>query len=67
MGLADWERRELFSYGRKVLGKNAGGLIAKLYKKEGQACLARRIIETAATKTSPREYIGAILRAADSP
>jgi hypothetical protein len=55
--------RELFRRGKEILGKDAGGLIAKLLKaKDGKIALARAAIEMASTKSDPREYIGAIIR-----
>jgi hypothetical protein len=57
------EDAELFDRGKVVLGKEAGGLIARLLKsKKGNVALARAAIEQASTKENPREYIGAILR-----
>lgn len=57
------EEIELFRRGKKVLGANAGGLIANLLKAQaGKIPLARAAIETASTKQDPREYIGAIIR-----
>lgn len=57
------EERDLFDRGKAVLGASAGGVIKKLVKaKGGSIPLARAAIEQAATKQSPREYIGAILR-----
>ncbi len=55
------EEAELFNRGKKVLGKDAGGLIAKLLKSKKEVPLARAAIEMAATKQNPREYIGRIL------
>ena len=55
--------RDLFRRGKEVLGKDAGGLIAKLLKaKDGKIALARAAIETASTKSDPREWIGAHIR-----
>lgn len=55
--------RELFVRGKQVLGASAGGMIANLLKsKGGDVALARSAIETASTKQSPNEYIGAILK-----
>lgn len=55
--------REFFQRGREVLGKNAGGLLAKLKTSRGHnVSLARAAIETAATKQNPAEYIAAIIR-----
>ena len=54
---------ELFRRGREVLGKQAGGLIAKLLaSKNKNIALARAAIEQASTKSDPREYIGAVIR-----
>lgn len=62
------DEADLFDRGRKVLGKDAGGMIAKVLKaKGGNVSLARAAIETAATKSNPREYVGAIIRGGDPP
>lgn len=54
---------DLFRRGREVLGKDAGGLIAKLLSsKNKNIALARSAIEQASTKSDPREYIGAVIR-----
>ncbi len=53
--------RLLFDYGKKILGKNAGGLINKLYKLKGLAA-AHLILKQAADKSDPREYVGAALK-----
>jgi uncharacterized protein YdaU (DUF1376 family) len=58
---ADLER-DLYSRGKRILGANAGGLIAKLVKARGCVELARASIEMAATKQDPREYIGRIVQ-----
>jgi len=59
---ADLEK-ELFTRGREVLGKSAGGVIAKLLKHhQGNTALARSDIERASTKASPAEWVGAVLR-----
>jgi len=59
---------ELFRRGKHVLGKEAGGLIARLLKaKDGKIPLARAAIEMASTKQNPREYIGAIARGTGPP
>lgn len=64
---ADLEK-QLFDRGKAVLGKDAGGLISKVLKaKNGDVALARAAIETASTKQSPREYLGAIARGAGPP
>lgn len=55
---------ELFAKGKSILGKSAGGLIAKVLKaKGGNVALARAAIETASTKNDPREYLGGIVNA----
>lgn len=58
---ADYYRRA-----REVLGKNAGGLAARLKAaKNGNLALARAAIETASTKHDAREYIGRIVAGQD--
>ncbi len=53
--------KELFERGKQVLGKNAGGMIASLLKaKGGKPELARAVIEMAATKQNPREYVARV-------
>lgn len=57
------DEADLFDRGKKILGADAGGLIARLLKsKKGSIPLARAAIEQASTKESPREYIGAVIR-----
>lgn len=52
----------LFQRGKEVLGKNAGGMIAKLLRaKDRNIAAALDAVEEAATKQDPREYIGAII------
>lgn len=56
--------KELYDRGKQVLGERAGGLIKNLVKaKNGDVALARAAIETASTKSNPREYIGGIVNA----
>lgn len=56
------DEAEMFAKGKKVLGKDAGGLIVRLLKsKNGNVALARAAIEQASTKSDPREYIGRII------
>jgi hypothetical protein len=55
---------ELSQRGKTILGKDAGGLIAKLLKVKGNPILALAAILQASTKQNPREYIGAVLRGA---
>src|SRR5262249_51283737 len=60
----DLEKR-LFERGKEVLGKEAGGLIAKLLKaKNRNVALATAAIETASTKQNPREYVARIANGA---
>ena len=55
--------RELFRRGRQVCGKSSGGLIASLLKSRQQdVALARSVIELAATKADPREYVAAAVK-----
>lgn len=53
---------DLFRRGKEVLGKQSGGLIAKLFRaKNKNIPMTLVAIETASTKENPREYIGRIL------
>jgi hypothetical protein len=55
--------RDYFTRGREVLGKNAGGLLAKLLRTKGNnVALARSAVEMAATKQSPLEYVAGVIR-----
>jgi hypothetical protein len=48
-----------------VLGKEAGGLVAKLKRaKHGNVPLTRAALEQASTKDNPREYVGRIINGA---
>lgn len=59
---------ELFRRGKEVLGKNAGGQIAKLKAaKGGNVALARAVIEQASTKQSAREYVAAAINGGTGP
>ena len=54
--------RQYFARGREVLGKSAGGLLAKLLKlRSHNVALARADLERASTKHEPAAYIGRIL------
>lgn len=58
---------ELYRRGKEILGSSSGGLIKKLVTvKGGNIALARAALETASTKSDPREYIGATIRGRDS-
>lgn len=64
----DSDEVQCFARGKKLLGENSGGFIAKLVKaKGGNHALALATIITASTKQNPREYIGAIIKGADPP
>ena len=55
--------RDLFKRGRQVCGKNAGGLVSQLLKaKQFDVAMARSVIEFAATKHDPREFVAAAIR-----
>lgn len=55
--------KDLFRRGRQVCGKASGGLIASLLKaKSHDVSLARSVLELAATKHDPREYVAASLK-----
>lgn len=59
MTFVDLER-EYFKRGREVLGKNSGGLLATLLKCRRQNVQdAANVIEAAADKLDPREYVAA--------
>lgn len=60
--------KQLYDRATEVLGKGSGGLTTKLVKaKGGNIPLARAAIEMASTKSSPREFIGAIVRGLEAP
>jgi hypothetical protein len=55
--------REYFARGKQVLGKSAGGQLAKLLRSRGgNVALARSALELAATKEKPAEYVAAAIR-----
>jgi Mn-dependent DtxR family transcriptional regulator len=55
--------RDYFARGKALLGKNAGGQLAKLKaSKGGNVALARAVIETASTKENPAEYVAGAIR-----
>jgi hypothetical protein len=54
---------ELFAFGRKVLGKSAGGLVTQLRKaSDFDDAQVKALIEEAATKGDPAEWIGGVLK-----
>lgn len=60
--------REYFDRGKQILGKSAGGQLAKLKTaKGGNVALARAVLETASTKQNPAEYIAGAIRAGTDP
>lgn len=57
-----------FDRAKAVLKDPKGGMAAQLFRAKGKnVALARSAIEMAATKSNPREYVGAIIRGADPP
>jgi hypothetical protein len=62
------DEADYFTRAKAVLKDANGGLAAKLFIAKGRnVALARSAIEMAATKSNPREYVGAIIRGADPP
>jgi hypothetical protein len=62
------QEKQLFDRGKQILGKNAGGQIAKLRAaKGGSTPLARAAIEQASAKENPSEYIAAVIRGGTGP
>jgi hypothetical protein len=54
---------ELFALGRKVLGKSAGGVVTQLRKAaDFDDVQVKALIEEAATKADPGEWIGGVLK-----
>lgn len=54
---------DLYRRGKEILGNSAGGMIKNLLaSKGGDIALARAALETASTKSNPREYIGGVTR-----
>lgn len=55
--------KEFFDRGKAMLGKNAGGLLAKLAKAQGHDyAKALELLNTAKTKQNPKEWIAAHCR-----
>lgn len=66
--LASDQKTQLYERAKQILGDNSGGLISKLIKAKGEnVALARAAIETAASRSDAREYIGAIIRGVSEP
>jgi uncharacterized protein YdaU (DUF1376 family) len=60
--------REFYEFGKKMLGKNSGGLLTSLLKAKHQdISAARPILELAATKADPREYVAAACKPTPLP
>lgn len=55
------EQADFFARGKQILGKDSGGLLAKLLKNKGSVPKARAAIEQASERQDPREYIAAIV------
>lgn len=56
-------KKQLYDFGRSVLGANSGGQVTNLVKHHGNDLDAvDRTLRLASTKSDPREYVGAILR-----
>jgi hypothetical protein len=55
------DEADYFRRGKEVLGRNAGGMLAKLRNHKGSIAQARAVIERASEKDNPREYVGRIL------
>jgi hypothetical protein len=56
-------RKEVFDRGKAILGNRAGGLVAKLLQHcDGDCRRALSLLQLAASKGDPREYVGAVLR-----
>lgn len=56
-----WLEKLLFQMGKRYLGKDAGGLIARLMKEKGLQGALMAIWE-ASEKENPREYVGAMVK-----
>lgn len=62
------DEKQLYDLGKRILGPTSGGVIKKLVTaKDGSIPLARAALETARTKSNPREYLGAIIRSREEP
>jgi hypothetical protein len=59
----DWDSDpQLYARGKAILGKSAGGQIKKVKEAFGSIYNARRVIEAAAQKQNPAEYVEAARR-----
>jgi hypothetical protein len=55
--------KELYALGKRLMGRSAGGLISSLIRHHNyDLAAARRMVDTAATKSDPREYVVASMR-----
>lgn len=60
--------RDYFEKGKQILGKSAGGLLVRLLKaKNKNVMLAMRMLELAAEKQDPREWLGKVVAGAKQP
>jgi uncharacterized protein YdaU (DUF1376 family) len=60
--------KPVFDYGKEVLGKSAGGQVRNLIRYHaGDLAATMETLRLAARKSSPREYVGAILRGDRQP
>ena len=61
-------KKPVYDRGREVLGKSSGGQVTNLIRHHGGDLTATiHTLNLAATKSDPREYIGAILRGDREP
>lgn len=55
--------KDLFAAAKKAMGKSAGGLVSSLIRHHNyDLAAARRVVDVAATKSDPREYVVASMR-----
>src|ERR1044071_5251076 len=63
MEVRENREREYYRRGREILGKSCGGLLTTLLKSKYQDLdAASRVIEQAAQKSDPREWVAAVSR-----
>ncbi len=55
--------KELFAVAKQAMGKTSGGLVSSLIRHHNyDLAAARRVVDIAATKSDPREYVVASMR-----
>lgn len=60
---AETEEVQFYNRGKKLFGSKSGGFLKQLLVAKGNnVALARAALETASTKSNPKDYIGAIVR-----